>query len=59
MASVPPVVVFEPAVRGHVVEVRVDGEVAELELRREGNLTIAPVQVPIDGVRHLEISTTD
>ncbi len=57
VASVPPLVVFEPTVPGHVSDVRVDGEAADLELRYERANTTAPIQIPIDGERTVEITT--
>lgn len=57
VAQVPPLVVLEPSVSGSVRSVRVDGEAAELDLRSAGGRTVVPVQLPLDGVRTLEIET--
>jgi len=57
IASVPPLVVFEPAVHGRIRELRVDGRVADLDLRSAGPMTVAPVQIPIDGQRSVDIVT--
>ncbi|MDA0327459.1 MAG: hypothetical protein O2958_00400 [Gemmatimonadetes bacterium] len=57
IAPVPPLVVFEPAVVGRIREIRIDGEAADLHVRRLGTSTVAPVQIPIDGVRTMEITT--
>jgi hypothetical protein len=58
-AGVPPLVVFEPSVAGAVESVRVDGEAAELEVRRNGGRSVVPVQLPVDGVRTLEVVTRE
>ena len=55
VASVPPLVVLEPSVPGSVTSARVDGADAELDARRVGNRSIVSVQLPVDGVRTLEI----
>lgn len=55
-AHVPPMVVFEPAVEGRVQEVRVDGSVADLDLRAVDGRTVVPVQLPVDGARTVEIA---
>jgi hypothetical protein len=53
---VPPMVVFEPAVAvGRVHAVRVDGRAAELDTAEAGGRTRVRVQLPLDGVRVLEI----
>jgi len=57
IAAVPPLVVFEPMVPGRISEVRVDGVPASLELRSGSTGTIAPIQLPIDGERTVEITT--
>ena len=58
-AGVPPLVVFEPSVDGAVESVRVDGDAAELEVRRGDGRSVVPVQLPVDGVRTLEIVTRE
>lgn len=58
-AGVPPLVVFEPSVAGAVDSVRVDGEAAELEVRRSGGRSVVPVQLPVDGIRTLEVVTRE
>ncbi len=57
VAQVPPLVVLEPSVSGSVRSVRVDGEAVELDLRSSRGRTVVPVQLPLDGVRTLEIET--
>jgi len=57
IASVPPLVVFEPSVYGRIREVRIDGLVADLNTRSVGALTIAPLQLPIDAPRSVELIT--
>lgn len=53
---VPPMVVFEPALAGgRVRAVRVDGKAAELDAVEAGGRTRVRVQLPLDGVRTLEI----
>jgi hypothetical protein len=53
---VPPMVVFEPAVAGgHVRAVRVDGRTAELDASTEGDRVRVRAQLPVDGVRTIEI----
>jgi len=53
---VPPMVVFEPAVAGSRVRaVRVDGQAAELDAVEAGGRTRVRAQLPLDGVRVLEI----
>lgn len=54
-ASVPPMVVFEPAVAGRVRSVRVDGAPAELETRTAAGRTVIPVQIPVDATRTVEV----
>lgn len=54
-ASVPPLLVFEPAVSGRPVGVRVDGEVADLRSHESGTRTVIPVQLPLDATRIVEI----
>jgi hypothetical protein len=56
---VPPLIVFEPSVAGAVDSVRVDGEAAELEVRRGGGRSVVPVQLPVDGIRTLEVVTRE
>jgi hypothetical protein len=58
-AGVPPLVVFEPSVAGSVESVRVDGAAADLEVRLSGARSIVPVQLPVDGVRTLEVVTRE
>jgi hypothetical protein len=58
MAAVPPMVVFEPLVYGAVRTVRIDGEAADLAVRQEGGSSVVPVQLPVDGVRRVEIETS-
>ena len=55
LATVPPNLVFEPAVAGSIRKVSVDGVVAELNLRREGARTVVPVQLSVDAPRVVEI----
>jgi hypothetical protein len=63
IASVPPLIVFEPAVPGEVVATRVDGVTASLDARpgapQRGSggalRTVVPVQFPLDDVRSVEI----
>ena len=57
VAAVPPLAVFEPALRGGIVSVRVDGQAAELDTRPIGTLTSVQLQLPVDGVRVIEIQT--
>jgi hypothetical protein len=53
---VPPMVVFEPAVAGgRVRAVRVDGQAADLDAAEAGGRTRVRAQLPLDGVRILEI----
>lgn len=52
---VPPMVVFEPAVAGSVRAVRVDGSAAELDSVEAGGRTRVRAQLPLDGVRTLDI----
>jgi hypothetical protein len=53
---VPPMVVFEPAVAGgRVRAVRVDGRAAELDTLEARGRTRVRAQLPLDGVRILEI----
>lgn len=54
-APVPPLAVFEPAVRGRLRAVRIDGGEVELDTRAVDGLTIVPCQLPVDGVRIVEI----
>ena len=56
---VPPLMVFEPSVAGAVESVRVDGEAAGLEVRQSGGRSVVPVQLPVDGVRTLEVVTRE
>jgi len=56
-ASVPPIVVFEPAIPGTVTQVRIDGEAADLEAKTSARWTVVPVQLPVDGARVIEILT--
>lgn len=56
-AAVPPLLVFEPSVPGVVVEMRVDGETADLETVTAEGRTMVPVQLPVDRPRKLEIRT--
>lgn len=55
VASVPPLAVFEAAVPGSVARIRVDGRRAELDVKPAGRWTIVPIQLPVDGVRSIEI----
>lgn len=55
VAPVPPLAVFEPAVRGRVRAIRIDGTDADLDVRMAGDWTIVPSQLPIDGARRIEI----
>ena len=57
IAAVPPLVVFEPAVHGRIREVRIDGEIADLESHSAGPMTVAPVQIPLDAPRTIELVT--
>lgn len=57
IASVPPLVVFEPAVYGRILEIRVDGLIADLNTRSVGPMTVAPLQLPIDALRTVELIT--
>lgn len=58
LAAVPPLAVFEPAVEGSVLGVRVDGSSAELDTRPAGVRTVVPVQIPVDAPRTIEIEVT-
>lgn len=53
--SVPPLLVFEPSIDGRPLEVRIDGNVAELDPRQARGRTVVPVQLPLDAVRTVEI----
>ena len=62
VAAVPPLIVFEPSVPGAILGARVDGHLAELDVKpvagsgKTGAVrTIVPVQLPLDAVRTLEI----
>ncbi len=55
VAPVPPLLVFEPSVKGEVASARVDGDSADLQLRFDGSRTVVPVQLPLDGPRMLEV----
>jgi len=55
LAAVPPLAVFEPAVEGSVLGVRVDGSSAELDTRPAGVRTVVPIQIPVDAPRTIEI----
>lgn len=56
VATVPPLLVFEPSVAGTVSRVLVDGEAADLDVRREGGRSVIPVQLPLDQARVVEIA---
>ncbi len=58
VASVPPLLVFEPLVSGNVTEVRVDGVPAELDVESVGRRTKVPVQLPLDATRVVELTLT-
>jgi hypothetical protein len=54
--AVPPQLVLEPALPTTVVHnVRVDGKRAALDARLDGARMVVPVQLPLDGVRVLEV----
>ncbi|MDH3269695.1 MAG: hypothetical protein OEN56_00090 [Gemmatimonadota bacterium] len=55
--AIPPLVIFEPSVPGSVSSVRIDGESADLELRRLGAWTVVPVQLPVDATRIIEVES--
>ena len=57
IAAVPPLVVFEPTVHGRIREVRIDGEIADLEPHSAGPMTVVPVQIPLDAPRTIELVT--
>jgi hypothetical protein len=57
LAAVPPLIVFEPTVVGSVVEIRIDGALADLDVHRVEGLSLVPVQLPLDGPRRVEIRT--
>lgn len=57
IASVPPLVVFEPSVYGRIFEIRVDGLIADLNTRSVGPMMVASLQLPIDALRSVEIIT--
>lgn len=65
IASVPPLVVFEPTVHGEVVATRIDGATAALDAKpatgesgRAPRRTVVPVQLPLDAVRTVEIDVS-
>jgi hypothetical protein len=57
LAAVPPLIVFEPAVVGRVVGIRIDEALADLDVHRVEGLSLVPVQLPLDGPRRVEITT--
>lgn len=57
LAAVPPLIVFEPAVAGRVVGIRIDEALADLDVHRVEGLSLVPVQLPLDGPRRVEITT--
>jgi len=55
---VPIRVVFEPAIPGQTIHnVTVDGTHGSLDVRRSGDRLLCPVQIVLDNVRTLEVST--
>lgn len=54
-AGVPPLLVFEPVATGPVKGVRIDGAPAVLDRRTEHGRTVVPVQLPLDGIRVVEV----
>ena len=58
IGAVPPLVVFAPRLPGNVRSVTVDGSPADLDVREEeGDASTVPIQLPVDGIRTIEIST--
>ena len=58
-ASVPVLAVLELSMVGAVRAVHLDGERAELDVRPGAGRSVVPVQLPIDGVRTVEIEVAD
>ncbi|GEM_PF-562992 len=55
--GVPPLLVFEPSVSGEARSVTVDGAAAELDLRSDMGRTVVPVQLPLDSLRTVRITS--
>ena len=57
IATIPPLIVLEPTVIGRVTTVRIDGRPADLDIRFDGERSVVPVQLPLEGPREVEIVT--
>tara|TARA_Y100001968_G_C19339518_1_gene708727 strand:- start:396 stop:671 length:276 start_codon:yes stop_codon:yes gene_type:complete len=55
--GIPPLIIFEPLIRGTVQKVLVDGNTAELNLKRVSTQTVVPIQLPLDSTRTMTIVT--
>jgi hypothetical protein len=54
-ASVPPLLILEPTIRGRARSARIDGKPADLDVHAVGDFSVVPVQLPVEGPRVLEV----
>ena len=59
VSAVPALAVVHASVPGRVGRVTVDGSPATLDVRVSGARSVVPVQLPVDGVRRLDIETEE